>query len=135
MGAGLPLVSLLALPRKARAAAGASGASHLREVAVKVSAGCASCCGQRMVASARKQEDSQRLSKRLSLSIETLSFESVFIKRKGLALSERSSVVRPFVQLAHPALVCFVIQIQSKAASPRARPNPSFKRTRLRQAA
>ena len=38
-------------------------------------------------------------------------------------------------QLAFPALVCFAIQTHGEAASPGARPNPSFKRTRLRRSA
>jgi hypothetical protein len=36
---------------------------------------------------------------------------------------------------ALPELVCFAIQIQGRLASPRAWPNPSFKRTCLRHAA
>ena len=48
--------------------------------------------------------------------------------------SGRGSVAGAFEQLAPPA-VCFAIQVQSRSASPRARPNPSFKRTRLRRSA
>ena len=48
----------------------------------------------------------------------------------SLSLSSRTNTVA-----AHPALVCFAIQIQGTAPSPRARPNPSFKRTRLRRSA
>ena len=137
MEAGLPLVTLLALSRKTRAAAGASRSTRLLKPAAKVGAGCPSFGGQRTVASARKQIDSQRLSKHLSLSNETLSFESVSSHQTQElhAFSERGSVVEPLVQLVPPALVCFAIRIQSKAASPGARPNPSFKRTCLQQAA
>jgi len=137
MEAGLPLVALLALSRKTRVAAGALSTSHLLKVAAKVGSGCPSCGGQRTVASARQHEDSECLSKRLPLSIETLSFEPASSHQsQGLgAFSERGSVIGPFVQLVPPALVCFTIQIQGKAASPRARPNPSFKRTGLRPAA
>jgi len=71
MEAGLPLVALLALSRKARAAAGASSRPHLLKVAAKVGSGCPFSGGQRTVASARKQEDSQHLFKRLSLSENT----------------------------------------------------------------
>ena len=133
----MPLVALLALLRKTGAAAGALSTSNLLKVAAKVGSGCPSCGGQRTVASARLQEDSERLSKRLPLSSETLSFKSASSHQPhGLgAFSERGSVIGPFVQLAPPALVCFTIQIQGKAASPRARPNPSFKRTRLRRSA
>jgi len=137
MKAHLPFGAPHAPSREARAAAGASSTPHLLKVAAKVGAGCPSFGGQRMVGSARKQEDSQRLSKRLSLSIETLNFESASSHQTHElgAFSEHGSVVEPFVQLAPPALVCFAIQIQGKAASPRARPNPSFKRTRLRRSA
>ena len=45
--------------------------------------------------------------------------------------SAQASLVCP----VPPALVCSAIQIQSKAAAHRAWPNPSFKRTCLRQAA
>ena len=137
MKAVLPIVALLALSRKTRAAAGASRSARLLKPAAKVGTGCPSFGGQRTVASARKQKDSQRLSKRLSLSIETLSFESVSSHQtQGLgAFSEHGSVIGAFVRLATPALVCFAFQIQSKAASLRAWPNPSFKRTCLRHAA
>jgi len=70
MEAGLPFATLLALSRKTRAAAGASSSVRLLKAAAEVGAGCPSFGGQRTVASAQKQEDSQRLSKRLSLSIE-----------------------------------------------------------------
>jgi hypothetical protein len=51
------------------------------------------------------------------------------------AFSEHGSVQAPARWLAHPALVCFATQIQGKAVSRRAWPNPSFKRTRLRRSA
>ncbi len=47
----------------------------------------------------------------------------------------RLSSSAPARSRARPALVCFAIQIQSKVAARRAWPNPSFKRTCLRQAA
>ena len=88
MEAGLPLVTLLAPSRKTRVAAGPSRSARLPKPAAEVGAGCPSFGGQRTVALARKQEDSQRLSKRLSLSIETLSFESAASHQPhGLAFS------------------------------------------------
>jgi len=133
----LPFATLPELLPETRAASGASSSARLLKIAAKVGAGCPSFGGQRTVASARQQEDSERLSKRLPLSMEPLDFESASSHQPhGLgAFSERGSVIGPFVQLAPPALVCFAIQIQGKAASPRARPNPSFKRTCLRQSA
>src|SRR6266581_8873475 len=111
MEACLPLVALLALSHKTRVTAGALSTSHLLKVAAKVGSSCPSCGGQRTVASARQQEDSERLSKRLPLSIATLSFESAPSHQPHElgAFSERGSVVGPFVQLAPPALVCFAI--------------------------
>ena len=89
MEAGLPLVALLALSRKARVAAGASSTARLLTVAAKVGSGCPSCGGQRTVALARQQEDSERLSKRLPLPIETLSLESASSHQPhGLVLSQ-----------------------------------------------
>jgi len=136
MEAGLPLVTLLALSRKTRPAAGASSSVRPLKAAAEVGAGCPSFGGQRTVAPDREHEDSQRLSRRLSLLIETLSFESSSSHQpQGLgAFSEDGSVIGPFVQLSPPALVCFAIQIHGKVAYPRARPNPSFKRTGLRPA-
>ena len=63
MEAGLPLVTLLALSRKTRPAAGASSSARLLKVAAKIGAGCPSFGGQRTVASLRKQENSPRLSR------------------------------------------------------------------------
>ena len=137
MGAPPPFVAPLAHSRKTKAAAGASSTPRLLKVAAKVSSGCPSFGGQRTVASARKQKNSERLSKHLSLSIEAPSFETASshqTPRLG-AFCKHGLVLAPFVLLAHPALVCFAIQIQGKVASPRAWPNPSFKRTRLRRSA
>jgi len=86
MQAGLPLVTLLALSRKTRAAAGASSPVRRLKAAAEVGAGCPSCGGQRTVASARKHEDSQRLSKRLSLSIENTELRVGLITSNAWAL-------------------------------------------------
>jgi len=136
----LPFVALLALSRKARVAAGASSFARLPKVEAKIGSGCPSFGGQRTVASSRTQKDTQRLPMHLSLSIEAQSFQSSSLRqlrRPGAFLQHPSSgsVQARVRQLTHPALVCFAIQIQSKVASPRAWPNPSFKRTRLRRPA
>jgi len=56
MEAGLPLVTLLALSRKIRVAAGASSSVRPLKAAAAVGAGCPSFGGQRTVASVRKRE-------------------------------------------------------------------------------
>ena len=77
MKAGLPFVSLLALARNTRADARASHTPRAFEVMAKAGSGCPSFGGQRAVASDRKQRNSERLSKHLSLSIEAPGFKSV----------------------------------------------------------
>jgi len=137
MKAGLPFVAPHALSRETRVAAEASGAVDPLKVAATVGSGCPSFGGQRTVASARTRKISERLLKHLSLSIEASSFEpaaSHQTQGRG-AFSERGSAQASVGQRTRPALVCFAIQVQGKAASPRAWPNPSFKRTCLRQAA
>ena len=133
----LPFVSLLAMARNTRAAARASHAPHLLEVTTKVGSGYPSFGGQRTVASARKRKSSERLSQHLSLSIEAPNFGPVSSHQSPGpgASSEHGSVSGSARPRAHPALVCFGIQIQGTAVSPRAWPNPSFKRTRLRRSA
>ena len=137
MEARLPFVMPCALTRETQAAAGASSSSRFLKVAAQVGAGCPSFGGQRTASSARTEEDSQRLSKHVSLSIEAQSFESASLHQSlgSGAFFQNGSVLAPFVQLAHPALVCFAVQIQGEAAAPRAWPNSSFKRTRLRRSA
>ena len=141
MRAGLPFATLLALSREAQAAAGASSSAYRTKVVAKVGVGCPSFGGQRTVESARRQEEAtQRPSERLLRSIEAQRFEPVSshqLRRSG-ALSPRQaprSAQASVRQPAHPALVCFAVQMQGKAAAPRARPNHSFKRTRLRRSA
>jgi hypothetical protein len=139
MEANLPFVAMQAPSCKTQAAASASSTACLVKVA-KVGSGCPSYGGQRTVASVRTRENSQSLSKRMSLSIVAPSFESASLHTPSwpgaFSRHQSSASVQASVgQLAHPALVCFAIPIQSKAASPRAWPNPSFKRTRLRRSA
>jgi len=137
MEARLPFVSLLALARNTRAGARASHMPSLLKVTAKVGSGCPSFGGQRTGASARKQANTEHLSRHLSLSIKAPNFGPVSPHQSHGpgASSEHGSVPASARQRAHLALVCFGIQTQSKAASPRAWPNPSFKRTRLRRSA
>jgi len=57
---------------------------------------------------------------------ESLAFLALSIHRRSSSISRAARA---------PALVCFATRIRSKVASPRAWPNPSFKRTRLRRSA
>jgi hypothetical protein len=128
-------VASLALSRNTRAAAGASSFARLAKAAVKVSSGCPSFGGQRTLASARIQEDSPCLSRHLPRCDPAQDFEPASMhqsQRLGCLSRHPSSgsIQAPLLQLACTALVCFTIQIQGKIASPRAWPNPSFKRTR-----
>jgi len=139
MEAPLSFNAPLAHSRKAQVAAGASSTARLLKVATKVGPGCPSFGGQRTVASDREQEELE-LSKHLSLSVEVPSFESAsgHQPRKPGFFSQypsTGSAQAQLNQLAGAALVCFGIRIQGRAATHRARPNPSFKRTCLRQAA
>ena len=137
----LPFVSSHALSRKTPAAAGASSSAHLLKVAAKVSAGCPSFGGQRTAASARTEGSSERPRKQLlPPTVEAPSFGLVSLPQRQWpgTLSQRQpsgAAQESVCQLMHPALVCFAIQMQGKVASPRAWPNPSFKRTRLRRSA
>jgi hypothetical protein len=136
MEARLPFVAPHALSRKARVAAGATSTACLFKV-TKIGSGCPSFDAQRTVAPAREQESSEHLSKHLPLFDAAPNFEPASShqpQRLG-AFSERYSVQVSVGRRVGPALVCFVIQTQSKAASPRAWPNHSFKRTRLRRSA
>jgi len=133
----LPFVSLHALSRKTLDAAGASRSARLFRATAKTGAGCPSFGGQRTTASAPAKENAQCSSKHLPCSNETQNFKSVSLHRPQRlgAFAPHRSAQAPVRRLAHPALVCFAIQIQSKVAARRAWPNPSFKRTRLRRAA
>ena len=125
--AHLPFVALIALSRETLVAAGASSSAHLTKVAAKVGRGCPSFGGQCTVASARTQENVQRLPKRPPLSIETSSFGSSSLRQLrwpvpgAVSRHQSSGSVRALgVLLSSPALVCFAIQTQSKAAAHRA---------------
>jgi len=141
MKAGLPFATLLALSREAQASSGASSSAYRTTVVAKVGVGCPSFGGQRTVESAQRQEEAtQRPSESLLRPIDAQKFEPVSshqLRRSG-ALSPRQaprSAQASVRQPARPALVCFAIQTHGEAASPGARPNPSFKRTRLRRSA
>ena len=95
-----------------------SSMARLPEVTAGVGAGCPSFGGQRTVASFRRPATTEHLS------------PGAFLRHPS-----SGSVQASVGQLALPALVCFAMQIQSKVAPPRAWPNPSFKRTRLRRSA
>jgi hypothetical protein len=136
----LPFVALVALSREARVAASASSSVRLSKVAAKVGSG-----ARPSTASARSH---QRVPEKVCSSIEAfpilnrsakLPVGFARVSRGGLASSRsinlQVQLKRRSCQLASPALVCFAIQIQSKAAGARAWSNPSFKRTCLRHAA
>ncbi len=138
--APLPFVTLAALSRETRVAAGASSSDRRPPVAAKVGSGCPSFGGQRTVASARTRKSIQpyRSAPNLQSKYQTSGrLHRPQLGRPGLFSQYPStgSAQASLVQLVLPALVCFVIQIQSKVAAPRAWPNPSFKRTRLRRSA
>jgi len=135
MEAHLPFASSRALSQRTQAAAGASSSARFAKAAVKVSSGCPSFGGQRTLASARIQEDSPCLSRHLPRCAPAQDFEPASLRKPRrlgrLSWLQSSGLVQaPLSPLVRPALLCFPIQIQSKVASPRAWPNPSFKRTR-----
>ena len=138
MKARLSFVAPPALLREARAAAGALSAMRLFKVTAKVSSGCPSFGGQRTVASARTLGNSE-LSKHLSPfkapSVEPVSSPQLPWPGKLSQHQSSGSAQASVGQLACPASVCSAIRIQGEAASSRAWPNHSFKRTCLRQSA
>jgi len=112
MEAPLPFVAPLAHSRKIQVAAGPSSTARLLKVATKVSSGCPSFGGQRMVASDRKQEE-----------LELFESASWHQARRPCFFAQypsTDSVQAQLKQLARPALVCFAIQMQSVAAAHRA---------------
>jgi len=138
--ARLPFVALVALARETLAAAGASSSAHLPKVAAEVSSGSPPFGGHRTVASVRTREGMQlyrSIPRPQSKCQASSRFRGRQPWRSGFFSQYPStgSAQASLVQLVPPALVCFAIQIQSKAAAHRAWPNPSFKRTCLRHAA
>jgi hypothetical protein len=137
----LSFVASPALSRKTPAAAGASSSVRLPKVEAKVGAGCPSFGGQRTAASARKEGSSMHhaSSSRSSRSTYQASCKCHCPSGDGRALCRRANLQD---QLRHRSGSLRIqrwyaspFQIQGKAASPRAWPNPSFKRTRLRRSA
>jgi len=140
MKARLPFVSLVALSRETRVAAGASSSARRPKVAAKVGSGCPSFGGQRTVVSARTRESMQLYRSVPHLQSKCQASSRLHARQPwspGFFSQYQSigSAQASLVQLAPPALVCFAIQMPSKVAAPRAWPNPSFKRTCLRHAA
>jgi len=137
--AGLPFVALVAPGRETLVAAGASSSAHLLKLAAKVRSGCQPVGGYRTVTSVHTREGIEphrsphvlNRSAVLPVGFMASPWRSGFFPQYPAAGSAQAS----FVQLVSPALICFAIQIQSKAAAHRAWPNPSFKRTRLRRSA
>ena len=140
MKSRVPFIAPAGLSCEVQVAAGASRLAHPAKVANR---------GRRGLPVLRRpahgcitlQENAQRLSKRPHAPdrrAKTTSQLHCCKARRASPFSRYQSTgsVRASVgQLALPASVCFAIQIQSKVASPRAWPNPSFKRTCLRHAA
>src|SRR5438132_2355420 len=139
MKARLQFVAPHERSRKTQLAAGASRSERSLKATERASAGRPSFGGLRAVELPRRQENAQRLHAPLALtrkaSCKSASLPQPREPRFFSRYLSTGSVPAAVGNLAHPALVCFAIQIQSKVAPPRAWPNPSFKRTGLRPAA
>ena len=139
MKARLQFVAPHERSRKTQLAAGASSSERSLKAAEKVGSGCPRFGGHRTVPQLeRKRMPSTYPSISCSPSKYKASGRSHCVRHESwriLVHQSSGSVQASVEQLSHPALVRFAIQIQSKVAAPRARPNPSFKRTRLRHAA
>jgi len=102
-----------------------------------VSAGCLSFGGRRTVASARaNREHGASVSAQLAFGQSTsLRVGRVASCARPERAQRSASIQASIREFAGSALVSFALQVPGKAASPTARPNHSFKRTRLRRSA
>jgi len=140
MKARRPFIAPIALSCEAQIAAGDSRSARLPKVA---SQGWRGLSVLRRPAHGRISPNTTEVRsafKRLSRSIEKQAASRLRCSsnREPRFLSRypsTGSVPAAVGHLAHPALVCFAMKIQSKVAASRAWPNPSFKRTCLRHAA